>query len=152
MTGEQIHRPRCRCGVYIDCHPRFGDHKPRKASRLRLWFHDHLLSDHIIAPLWLRTPEKWRWRYVNWLNNSQKTCWSDLVSAALAVPERDACDMKLPTRCGSGTCPTTCDWSHFEHVGEHECSCYCGKFQFTAPEGAIDRRERSLRPGKSGNG
>lgn len=141
-------RPRCRCGVYMDCHhPGIPDlaHTPRLGGTVRLWLHDHLLSDHLLAPVWLRTPAKLRWKYVDWRNRSQRTCWSSLVDAALAEREDDACAVKLPTRCFAGACATTCDWSHPEHRGEHMCDCYCGKFRFTALEGALDRRERDWR-------
>ena len=106
------------------------------------WWHYHSIKHHVFGPLWLRVSERLRWRIVHVLNRSDRYCWSDLVGAALTTggPEFDACDVALPLA-GSERCRTVCDWSHPSHTGEHECNCYCGKFRFTAPDGAIDRRE-----------
>lgn len=146
-SGATGDRPRCRCGVYVDRHDRI-EHRPRKASRLRLWFRDHDLRAHVVAPIWVRLPEKWRWTVVTWLNRSQTRCWSSLVDAALLTyREDDACDIRTPLGCSAGRCATTCDWiggaKLGDHVGEHACSCYCGKFEFTAPEGGDERHARA---------
>lgn len=109
-------------------------------NAIREWLTWHSLSSHLVAPLWLRVPEKWRWRIVHRLDRSRRRCWAELVDAALAHPGADACDVRTPLGCGAGTCPTRCDWSHPDHAGQHECSCYCGKFQFTAAAGSIERR------------
>lgn len=109
------------------------------------WFRVHLASSHIVAPVWLRVPETWRWKIVHRLDRSRKRCWSDLVDAALAQPEADACDVRTPLGCDASNCSTTCYFVggafHGDHIGQHACSCYCGKFQFTAATGADDRRE-----------
>lgn len=114
-------RPRCRCGVYLD----------------------HSLWKHIAASVWLRIPEKRRWTIVGLLDKSQRRCWADLVSDAMAYPERDACDVHVPPLRGDRAldCASVCGWSHPTCTGEHACRCYCGKFQFTAPDGAIDRKQ-----------
>lgn len=131
-------RPRCRCGVYMDCH-RKADHKPRRAPRLWLWYLDHSVYQHIAAPIWTRIPEKARWRIVAWLNHSRRRCWADLVSDALTHREKDDCDTHVPSlRPTSTHCASVCDWGG--HSGVHDCSCYCGKFQFLAAEGSEDRR------------
>lgn len=139
-------RPRCQCGVYIDCHHRITDHRPRRASRLLLWFRDHDVMQHILAPFWVRIPERWRWRIVHRLDRSRRLCWSSLVDAALTTGrESDSCDVRTPLRCGAGDCATTCGWMggrvRGDHVGDHDCSCYCGKFRFRAAQGADDREE-----------
>lgn len=143
--GATSERPRCHCGVYVDCHTRITDHQPRKASRLRLWFRDHDLAQHVVAPIWVRLPEKWRWEIVHHLNRSRRLCWSSLVDAALTRREDDACDVHTPLGCEAGRCATTCGWiggrKRGDHFGEHMCSCYCGKFQFTAPIGGDERSE-----------
>jgi hypothetical protein len=108
---------------------------------LRRWLAWHSVRSHIVAPIWLRIPEKRRWDVVSLLNRSRRQCWSDLVSAALACPEDDACDVHTPSLGERAPrCALTCDWMHPTHCGEHACSCYCGKFQFTATNGAIERR------------
>lgn len=112
----------------------------------RSWLHWHSLSAHIVAPIWIRIPEKWRWSIVHRLDKSRKVCWSSLVDAALTTGrEDDACDVSTPLGCSAGDCATTCYFMggqvRHDHEGEHDCSCYCGKFQFVAAEGADDRRE-----------
>ena len=103
----------------------------------------HSLRAHLLAPIWKRIPEKQRWTVVHWLNKSTHYCWCDLVDAALCWHNDDSCDTALPTHSGKNDrCKTVCDWSHPDHFGEHDCSCYCGKFQFLAPEGAINREAR----------
>lgn len=130
-----------RCGVYRYVHEqgrgcgRFG-----KASPVRAWFMHHSLRAHLLAPIWSRLSERMRWRTVDRLNRSERYCWPDLVDAALCWHEGDACDIALPTPTRAEQCASACDWSHPDHVGDHECSCYCGKFQFRANEGAIDRK------------
>lgn len=106
------------------------------------WLQWHSLWSHVVAPIWLRIPEKRRWLIVTWLDRSQKRCWADLVSDALAYPASDSCDVHVPQIRGDRAprCASICDWSHPQHSGEHACSCYCGKFQFTATAGAVDRR------------
>lgn len=100
----------------------------------------HSLWAHVVAPLWLRLPEKRRWAVVYWLNKSQRRCWSDLVSDALGYHEKDACDVHVPALRGERkpSCATTCGWSHPDHTGQHDCACYCGKFQFVATRGVRD--------------
>lgn len=145
-------RPRCVCGVYIDCHHRAKGHAPRKASRLRLWFRDHSVWQHVAAPIWLRLPEKARWTVVGWLNRSDRNCWTSLASDALAYREDDACDIHVPSLRGddASDCRSRCDWMGGRvtgHAGEHACACYCGKFRFMAYEGAGDRQEHDeVRP------
>ena len=114
-------------------------------SRVRRWLEWHSLYSHIAAPLWLRIPEKRRWTIVGWLNKSHRRCWSTLVSDALAVPESDPCDVYVPRLRSEKAprCASVCDWMHPDHTAEHACSCYCGKFQFTATDGALDRRAAS---------
>lgn len=102
-------------------------------NRLRHWYDWHSVRAHILGPIWIRIPEKHRWRIVDLLNRSQKRQWCSLVDAALAVPEKDACNIYTPDGSKSDYCKTTCDW--FGHTGEHSCECYCGKFQFRASEG-----------------
>lgn len=106
------------------------------------WLEDHSVWKHIVAPIWMRLPEKWRWAIVHELDKSRHQCWCNLVDAAIAWREKDPCDVSTPSLRGERAprCATTCDWSHPVHTGEHDCACYCGKFQFTAPDGAIDRR------------
>jgi hypothetical protein len=135
---------RCKCGVYEWVHIEGrGCGNYRKASRARLWLLDHSIYSHVVAPVWTRMPEKWRWSVVYWLDKSRRQCWSDLVSDALTHREDDACDTHIPRLIGTRApaCASVCDWSHFDHAGEHPCSCYCGKFQFTATDGAIERRQ-----------
>lgn len=110
---------------------------------IKQWFAWHSVWSHVAAPIWLRIPEKHRWTVVHWLDKSRRRCWSDLVSDALGYPEDDPCDVHVPSLRGDATlrCATTCYWSHPDHAGSHDCACYCGKFQFAAPDGAIDRRE-----------
>lgn len=113
--------------------------------RVRRWFEWHSAWSHIAAPIWLRVPERARWRIVYRLNRSRRRCWCDLVDDALCYREKDACDIHVPTLrpTGAGRCGSVCGWSHPSHVGEHACSCYCNKFQFVATEGAIERRAAS---------
>jgi hypothetical protein len=99
----------------------------------------HSVVAHVVAPLWVRVPEKRRWRIVHRLDKSRERCWSDLVDAALTHSESDACDIKTPLGCAADRCKSVCDWGHLDHAGEHDCSCYCGKFQFRTPEGSRDR-------------
>jgi len=101
----------------------------------------HSIRAHVVAPVWLRLPARVRWAVVHLLNRSRRQCWSDLVDAALAPHEDDACDVRVPGLRGERAprCATVCGWSHPEHVGEHACSCYCNKFQFTATNGARER-------------
>ena len=101
------------------------------------WIDQHSIVDHIVAPLWLRVPEKLRWRIVNRLDRSQDRAWCNLVDAALAEPEEDACDVSNPLRSTASHCKTDCHF--FGHSGEHDCACYCGKFEFRAMEGYDDR-------------
>ena len=112
---------------------------------LRKWFDWHSIHAHLFAPIWLRIPERLRWKIASWLNSSPRQCWCDLVDAALYYPEEDPCDihLPLPTR-KAFYCQTECSWSHPEHTGRHECACYCGKFEFMTREGAIDRRARGV--------
>lgn len=134
-----VQQTTCRCGVYEWAHREgLGCGNFRKASRLRVWLQGHSLWAHIVAPIWLRVPEKRRWTVVNWLNKSRRRCWSDLVSDALAYREDDACDIHVPTlRAGRvPDCASVCGWLHADHTGEHPCACYCGKFQFIAAEGS----------------
>lgn len=113
-------------------------------SRLRDWLAWHSLTKHIFAPIWLRIPEKRRWDIVSLLDKSKRYCWADLVSDALTYRESDPCDIHTPGLAKtSGRCESVCDFSHPDHSGAHDCSCYCGKFRFTTSEGAIDRREVS---------
>lgn len=109
---------------------------------MKTWLAEHTIRAHIVGPLWACIPEKTRWHIVTWLNRSPDRCWCDLVDAALCWHrERDACDIPTPLGSDKGArCKSVCDWSHSDHVGEHDCACYCGKFQFLAPEGAIDRK------------
>lgn len=101
----------------------------------------HSIRAHLIAPVWLRLPAKWRWSVVHRLDRSRRQCWSTLVDAALASPEADSCDVRIPSLRGERTprCASVCDWSHPEHTGRHSCDCYCGKFRFTAADGYADR-------------
>jgi hypothetical protein len=110
-------------------------------SLARDWLALHSVRSHIVAPIWLRIPEKHRWTIAHWLNRSRRTCWADLVDDALARPESDPCDVHIPSLPGvrKPRCASVCWWSHPEHTGEHDCSCYCNKFQFTATDGARDR-------------
>lgn len=103
-------------------------------SRIRRWLEWHSVWSHIAGPIWVRIPEKHRWRVVDWLNKSDRRCWGNLVDDALAVPEKDACDISVPgLRDDRGpSCAETCGWMHPQHTGTHECGCYCGKFRFTA--------------------
>lgn len=113
--------------------------------KLREWFRWHSVYAHIAAPIWLRIPEKHRWTIVYRFDKSRRRCWSDLVSDALAYREDDPCDTHVPpvqiTSDGAARCKSVCDWSHPDHTGEHPCACYCGKFQFVAPNGSIERRQ-----------
>lgn len=124
-------RPRCHCGVYVDRHQR-ADHKPRRASRLRLWFQDHSIRQHLLAPIWVRIPEKRRWDVVHWLNKSDRRCWCDLVEAALVYREKDDCDTRIPFFGAERAqhCATVCGFMH-DHAAEG-CRCYCGKFEILA--------------------
>jgi hypothetical protein len=109
--------------------------------KARDWLHQHTIRAHLLAPIWLRIPEKRRWTIVSWLDKSQRRCWSDLVGDALASPELDACDVHVPALPPSRPphCASVCYWSHTDHVGEHDCSCYCGKFRFAATQGLTSR-------------
>lgn len=106
------------------------------------WFKWHSLWQHIAAPIWIHIPEKGRWAIVNWLNKSPRRCWCDLVDDALASREDDPCDVHIPMlRPGPEPyCARECRFMHSEHSGSHACACYCGKFQFPATDGAIERR------------
>lgn len=105
----------------------------------REWLVWHSVRSHVLTPIWLRISQKHRWAVVNLLNRSQRQCWSELVSEALAVPESDPCDVRIPSmRAERPLCASICEWGHPDHVGEHACSCYCGKFQFAATKGARD--------------
>lgn len=110
---------------------------------MKRWLQYHSIWQHVAAPLWLRIPEARRWKIVGWLDRSQRQCWADLVSDALAYREDDACDVHVPRLLGerAPACASLCGWSHPDHNGEHACSCYCGKFQFVATLGANERRE-----------
>lgn len=135
----------CRCGVYKYVHDEgraCGNF--RKANRVRRWFQNHSLWQHIVAPIWLRLSEKHRWTVVHWLDKSRRRCWSSLVSDALAWHEDDPCDVYVPRLRGerAPSCASVCGWMHPEHTGQHECACYCNKFQFTAAEGSRDREAR----------
>ena len=136
----------CRCGVYRYVHDegRACGHF-RKANRVRRWLQNHSVWAHIAAPIWLRIPEKRRWTVVYWLNKSRRRCWSDLVSDALGYHEADPCDVHVPRLRGERAprCASVCGWFYADHSGEHPCSCYCGKFQFTATEGSRDREVKS---------
>ena len=142
QSTETAH-DRCRCGVYRYAHYEGrGCGHYRKGSRLRLWYIDHSIWRHVAAPIWLRVSEKHRWTVVHWLNKSRRRCWSDLVSDALTNREADPCDTRVPNLRADRAprCASTCDWMHPDHAGEHDCSCYCGKFQFLANDGANERR------------
>lgn len=147
-TDSTSARDLCRCGVYRYVH----DEKPvcgnfRKANRIEIWWQHHDLWQHVAAPVWLRLPEKWRWRIVGRLDKSQRRCWADLVTDALAEREDDPCYVSVPElRPTSAGCADRCDWSHFEHTGEHDCGCYCGKFRFRAIDGYLDRRTTQEAP------
>lgn len=108
------------------------------------WFIYHSLWHHLAAPIWTRIPERHRWTVVHWLDKSRRRCWANLVSDALTLREDDACDTHVPSLRGDdgAHCRSVCDWMHPTHSGEHDCSCYCGKFQFAAHEGGLDRRAR----------
>lgn len=97
----------------------------------------HSIRAHIVAPIWLHTPSRIRWAFVHLLDRSKRQCWSDLVDAALATPEDDACDVEVPSLLGERgpRCASVCEWMHVDHTGTHACTCYCGKFRFTAPTG-----------------
>jgi hypothetical protein len=112
--------------------------------RARRWISYHSVQSHLIAPIWLRIPEKRRWAIVTRLDRSRHRCWSDLVMDALAEREDDACDVSTPQLRAGKTppdCASVCSWygAAGQHEGEHECGCYCGKFQFVAPDGIRDR-------------
>jgi hypothetical protein len=108
------------------------------------WLRYHSVRSHLVAPIWRRVPERVRWEIVHHLNKSQHRCWCDLVDAALCQREDDACDVSIPPRREAEPyCSRVCGYSHFEHAGSHACACYCGKFQFQATDGAIDRRGRT---------
>lgn len=107
---------------------------------MKTWLTYHSATSHLLGPIWARVPERSRWRIVGWLNKSRRYCWCDLVDAALCHREDDACDIRLPRAGDKGDrCKTVCDWGRFDHTGEHDCCCYCGKFQFRAIDGARDR-------------
>lgn len=113
---------------------------------MRKWLACHSVWQHLAAPVWSRIPEKHRWTVVHWLNRSSRRCWSHLVDDALTCREEDACDTNVPSLRGSRDldCARTCHWlggrAVHDHEGEHDCRCYCGKFQFRATEGADDRK------------
>lgn len=104
----------------------------------------HSIRAHIVAPIWLRLPQRTRWAVVRLLNRSNRRCWSSLVDDALPHREQDMCDVRVPSLRGNNAerCASVCDWAHPLHEGEHDCSCYCGKFRFTATESAA-RKDRS---------
>lgn len=110
-------------------------------KRVRDWLAWHSITKHVWAPIWLAIPEKRRWDTAHLLNKSRRYCWSDLVSDALTHRESDPCDTHTPTlRKTSERCGSVCGWMHPDHKGAHDCGCYCGKFQFSATEGSIERR------------
>lgn len=117
---------------------------------MRRWWRGvrtHYWRAHLIAPVWIRLPERLRWRIAHRLDSApiigRLLCWSSLVDAALTHREDDACDVRTPLGCGAGDCSTTCYWGggkvRGDHLGAHPCSCYCGKFRFTAPSGWDER-------------
>lgn len=105
------------------------------ATQKMAWVRRHSVWNHLAAPFWLRVPERHRMRFVQWLDHSQRRCWSDLVTVALTYRDGDdLCDTPVPSLRPSGAerCRTLCEWHH-DH-GSQQCGCYCGKFQFvTAP-------------------
>jgi len=109
------------------------------------WLTYHSLQSHILGPIWVSIPQKARWKIVVWLDRSRRRCWSDLVSDAMAEREDDACDIHTPSlRPGPAPrCASTCEWfgPAGQHEGQHECGCYCGKFEFIAPNGRHDREK-----------
>lgn len=111
-------------------------------SALRKWLQWHSVYSHIAAPIWLRIPEETRWRIVDWLNKSRRRCWPDLVAAAIAYHWDDYCNVHFPRLSTDRAphCASVCDWMHPDHAGIHPCRCYCGKFQFTATDGALERQ------------
>ena len=96
-------------------------------ARLHAWLSSHDLTHHALVPLWRAIPERHRWSIVDALNRSARTCWCDLVDAALSDTEPDPCDSALPLGSASLECRTRCGWKDHGTEG-HECSCYCGKF------------------------
>src|SRR5690348_15404005 len=91
-------------------------------KRLKDWLEWHSIRSHIMAPIWLRIPEKSRWTVVHWLDKSRHQCWADLVSDALACREKDACDVHVPRLRGERAprCASVCDWGHqADFVIEH---------------------------------
>ena len=110
---------------------------------MRGWLREHSIKAHIVVAVWVRVPEKWRWRIVHRLDRSRQRCWSSLVDAALCYREDDACDVRTPLGCAAGDCGATCYWVGGrvvgDHIGSHDCACYCGKFQFRATEGGDER-------------
>jgi hypothetical protein len=112
-------------------------------ARARNWLALHSARAHVVAPIWLRIPEKRRWAIVHWLNRSRRQCWADLVDDALARPESDPCDVHIPSLQREPRCASVCGWWHPDHTGEHTCSCYCNKFQFAATDGARDRAKEA---------
>lgn len=98
-------------------------------SRVRSWFEWHQVTSHIVAPIWVRIPTKWRWEIVHHLDRSQRLCWADLVSAAMTEGrESDACDVHTPLGCATATrCKTECSVKACPGDSDDH-RCYCGKF------------------------
>lgn len=91
-----------RCGVYRHLHPTTRCARPRRS----FWWNRHSPIRHASGLLWLRLPEKARWRVVTVVNKVRPDlCWCDLVDAALLDNHKDdyrdpwgcACDVALPT-------------------------------------------------------
>lgn len=101
---------------------------------IKRWLEWHRISRHIVAPIWSRLPEKWRWATIYKLNRSKRFCWADLASAAINDFEDDPCDrhLPLPDKTRTAQC-NTCEWGNCTHEGQ--CSCWCGKFQFQTDRG-----------------
>ena len=101
-------------------------------SKVRDWLRWHDITHHALVPIWRALPERRRWDIVHLLNRSARTCWCDLVDAALSANDSDPCDSALPLGSESLECRTRCQWKDHGTEG-HECACYCGKF---GPTGA----------------
>ena len=109
------------------------DSERRTTMTAREWLRLHDLTHHALVPLWRAIPKRRRWDVVHLLNRSARTCWCDLVDAALSDNEPDPCDSALPLGSASLECRTHCKWTDHGTEG-HECACYCGKF---GPTGAF---------------
>jgi hypothetical protein len=115
-----MRRARCRCGVWIDCHRpgRFNCGNPRPASTLRLWFRDHDTRRHITGWLWIKVPEKYRWRVAGWYHDRRPgLCWCEMVNAVLQSYEKgdDLCGVALltdatPSKYGQCYCMPPPEW------------------------------------------